>query len=69
MSIVFGAREVRAVVADRGRGFDPSTAPSGGFGLAGMRERIESRGGTFTVASAPGAGTTVTAGLPLAAEE
>jgi two-component system, NarL family, sensor histidine kinase DegS len=69
VSLVFGEREVRAVVRDRGRGFDPSVARSGGFGLAGMRERIEARGGTITVASAPGSGTTVTAGLPLAAEE
>ena len=69
VSLVFGERDVRAVVRDRGRGFDPAAARSGGFGLAGMRERIESRGGTFTVVSTPGTGTTVTAGLPLAAEE
>jgi signal transduction histidine kinase len=69
VSLAFGTNDVRAVVRDRGRGFDPAAVPSGGFGLAGMRERIESRGGTFTVTSAPGEGTTVTAGLPLAAEE
>jgi signal transduction histidine kinase len=69
VSLAFGERDITAVVHDRGRGFDPASVPSGGFGLAGMRERIESRGGTFTVTSAPGAGTTVSAGLPLAAEE
>ena len=69
VSLVFGEREVRVVVRDVGRGFDPAATRSGGFGLAGMRERIESRGGTFTVTSTPGAGTTVTASLPLAAEE
>ncbi len=68
VSIAFGERDITAVVRDRGRGFDPAARRSGGFGLAGMRERIESRGGIFTVASAPGAGTTVTAGLPLAGE-
>jgi signal transduction histidine kinase len=68
VTLVFGESSLQAVVRDRGRGFDPAVA-SGGFGLSGMRERIESRGGTFTVTSAPGAGTTVTAGLPLAAEE
>jgi signal transduction histidine kinase len=51
-----------AVVAlqltDDGRGFDPA-APTGGFGLAGMRERVAQVGGTLAVRAAPGAGTTV----------
>lgn len=69
VSLAFGARELRAVVRDRGRGFDPAAARAAGFGLAGMRERIESRGGALTVAAVPGEGTTVTAVLPAAAEE
>jgi signal transduction histidine kinase len=55
-------------VTDRGPGFDLSRAPdveSGHLGLAGMRERAELLGGTFTVRTAPGAGTTVRACWPL----
>ena len=35
------------------------------LGLLGMRERLEMVGGNFTVASAPGKGTTIVAQLPL----
>ena len=38
-----------------------------GFGIVGMRERVEVLGGTFDVQSAPGKGTTVRASLPIAA--
>jgi signal transduction histidine kinase len=37
------------------------------FGLATMRERVESIGGTFAIDSTAGAGTTVTAEIPLPA--
>jgi len=56
-----GSVEVR--IRDAGRGFEPLESTTG-FGLVGMRERIESLGGTLTIASAPGAGTTVTARVP-----
>lgn len=52
---------LRLVVRDDGRGFEPG--PTSGVGLATMRERVESVGGTLSVTSAPGAGTTVTANL------
>jgi signal transduction histidine kinase len=52
---------LRLVVRDDGRGFTPG--PTSGVGLATMRERVESVGGTLSVTSAPGAGTTVTATL------
>jgi signal transduction histidine kinase len=48
-------------VRDDGRGFEPR--PTSGVGLATMRERVESVGGTLSVTSVPGAGTTVTATL------
>ena len=35
------------------------------LGLLGMRERLEMVGGQFTIASAPGKGTTVLAKVPL----
>jgi two-component system sensor histidine kinase UhpB len=37
-----------------------------GFGLAGMRDRIEALGGALEIASAAGQGTTIAARLPLA---
>jgi len=58
---------LRAVVRDDGRGFDPAQAPDpanrGGNGLRNMRERAESLGGSVEIASAPGAGTTLTVRL------
>lgn len=63
-----GIREGRldVVVSDDGQGFDP-IGESSGFGLAGMRERVELAGGELRIESKPGAGTRVTASLPLAA--
>jgi len=54
-------------IEDRGTGFDPEVAlaASGTTGLAGMRERAVLLGGQLTIESAPGAGTYVTAELPL----
>ncbi len=43
-------------VADDGAGFDPGAA-TGGYGLAGMRRRVEEIGGALTIHSGP-AGTT-----------
>jgi signal transduction histidine kinase len=54
-------------VADRGKGFEPQAAVAEGhLGLAGMRERVEILGGTFSVQSAPGRGTVIRATLPVA---
>ena len=56
---------VEVEVADDGTGFDPNAATAG-FGLAGMRERVQLSGGQLTVA--PGErGTVVRAELPLRA--
>ena len=55
-------------VRDDGVGFDPAAparnGPGSGFGLAGMRERLASHGGTLTIETAPGQGTTVAAVVP-----
>jgi signal transduction histidine kinase len=60
-------------VSDDGPGFvpQPSATFDGHLGLAGMRERLESLGGTFSVQSELGKGTQVTArlALPPGAEE
>ncbi|MFF0203760.1 sensor histidine kinase [Streptomyces sp. NPDC005017] len=64
--------QVTLGVVDDGAGFDPDAlsgpdAESGGFGLTAMRARMHALGGTLTVASAPGRGTTLSARLPLTA--
>jgi signal transduction histidine kinase len=58
---VDGAITVR--VHDEGRGFDPAE-PAHGYGLVGVRERVESLGGSLAIVSAPRAGTTLTVRLP-----
>ena len=56
-------------VEDNGRGFDSELSKShGGIGLSSMIERAEKIGGSLSIQSEPGAGTTVTVSVPLAAE-
>ena len=51
---------VRVMVEDDGKGFAPGQAEGGErLGLIGMRERAEALGGTLTIESAPGEGTTI----------
>jgi len=53
-------------VKDHGNGFEFNDAlGKGGLGLISMEERCRAAGGTFTVQSMPGSGTTVTAFIPL----
>ncbi|MHB1567907.1 MAG: sensor histidine kinase, partial [Solirubrobacteraceae bacterium] len=54
---------VHVTVHDDGDGFDPNRRFSG-FGLAGMRERVELLEGTLDIQSEPGAGTTIEAVFP-----
>ncbi len=62
-------------VQDDGVGFDPtrlsskepSARSTGGFGLKGMRERVEQLRGTLLVESEPGEGTTLMIAIPVAA--
>jgi signal transduction histidine kinase len=51
-------------VHDDGVGFDTTNRTSG-FGMTGMRERVALAGGTLTMDSCPGEGTTVLATFPL----
>lgn len=62
--ISFGVRDLDLTVSDDGRGFDPAAATNG-LGLASMRERALIAGGTATVRSRPGNGTTVEVRLPM----
>jgi signal transduction histidine kinase len=56
---------VEVTVADDGAGFDAERTANAGFGLAGMRERVELAGGDLSVASGTGSGTVIRARLPL----
>lgn len=56
------SRHLTISVADDGVGFSPDSHPGpahGHFGLEGLRDRMEQLGGTFTLTSAPGSGTTI----------
>jgi two-component system, NarL family, sensor histidine kinase DevS len=53
------------VVEDDGQGFEREATRAGSLGFVGMRERVELVGGRLTVESAPGAGTTIVAEVPV----
>ena len=53
-------------ISDGGQGFDPEAAKQrGGMGLTSMGERARQMGGTLTIKSTPGEGTTVKVSVPL----
>ena len=66
-----GDGEVYLGVRDFGRGFDPAAletlggGPGERVGIAGMRERVSMLGGELEIQSRPGAGTSITATIPL----
>jgi PAS domain S-box-containing protein len=69
-SVVFrltgGPDNLRLEVRDKGVGFDAKHMPyDSGLGLVSMRERMNLVGGTFSIRSKPGQGTTVEASLAL----
>ncbi len=59
----FGEEEAQLSICDNGSGFDtehrpqPSERPGEGYGLQGIRERLELVGGSFQVVSQEGRGT------------
>jgi len=58
---------VMVMIEDDGVGFEPDEVQHGDhFGLLGLTERAEALGGTLTVESRPGAGTTVVVEVPSA---
>ena len=58
------ARVLHVVVSDDGAGFDADTKHPGHLGLTTMAERAAAIGAEFSLATAPGSGTTVSVSLP-----
>jgi signal transduction histidine kinase len=63
---------IEFIIQDDGQGFDPSAVISAkgserGLGLAGMKERTHLSGGSFSIESARGIGTTIRALWPISA--
>ncbi len=67
ISLTISANTARIEVTDDGTGFDATSVPREheGIGLFTMRERVALVDGTLNVTSYPGAGTSVTAEIPL----
>jgi signal transduction histidine kinase len=63
--------QIRVEVSDQGPGLRKESASwwDKHLGIVGMRERVESLGGTFRVESTPGQGTKILANLSLQEEE
>ncbi|MFE6282176.1 sensor histidine kinase [Streptomyces sp. NPDC057877] len=63
VTVLLAEDGARLVVADDGEGFAPN-ATTGGFGLLGMRERVQLVAGSVDIASAPDSGTRLTVTVP-----
>jgi signal transduction histidine kinase len=63
IALKLAADKILVEVNDDGKGFDPLEASSG-FGISGMKERVEHLGGTLAIQSSPGVGTKVQVSVP-----
>jgi len=61
--------QIEVSVRDDGVGFDTTVEQGSAYGLVGMRFRVEAEGGTLTLRSHPGQGTTVQVRLPQSGPE
>lgn len=69
ITLAYDADRLTATVWDNGRGFpveESRNAAAGHYGMTVMNERARRYGGSVTVESHPGRGTTVQASIPLA---
>lgn len=58
--------EINIIIEDDGKGFDPKTIVIGeGIGLKSIEKKIEQMGGTFTIDSIIGKGTTIIIDMPI----
>lgn len=65
LSFTVAEGRARLTVTDDGVGFDLGADRSAGYGIQSMTERAELVGGTLSVVSRPGSGTSVTATVPV----
>ena len=70
VTVEFSETKIRITVSDNGRGFQVpemmgNLAQIGKLGLIGMQERAQLLGGTLTLHSVPGRGTTVVVDMPV----
>ena len=66
ITVIEDAESIEFELRDNGRGFDTTApGPEGHYGVAMMRDRASVAGGSFTMASTPGQGTTITARFPI----
>lgn len=61
----YGPRWVTLVVTDDGRGFDVASRMGKGYGLTGMRERVDTLGGSLFIDSRSGEGSEVSVTFPI----
>jgi signal transduction histidine kinase len=69
LTLSYMADQVTLDVRDDGVGFEPNTkrangSTNGGFGLAGMRQRVQRLAGRLDIESEPGRGTAISATVP-----
>ncbi len=62
LTLAYTADKVQLRVWDDGQG---CTAPTGGYGLIGLRERVQLVGGTVNICSAPAQGFQLAVEIPL----
>ena len=66
VTLMPGRQEWRMTVKDNGTGFDVTKLfPTGGFGLRGIRERVEILAGQVEIVSSPESGTSVEVRIPV----
>ncbi|AXF57947.1 histidine kinase [Salicibibacter kimchii] len=56
--------QVHLIIQDDGRGFDPAGSTNPGFGIIGMKERVNELKGDVKIESAKGKGTKITITIP-----
>ncbi len=66
IELEYAKEHIKLAIHDAGRGFNPDLplSPPRGWGLAGMRERVEAVNGHFSLSSSPSQGTTVEVVIP-----
>ncbi len=68
LQLTYSDADLQLTIADNGIGFDQSSQRDSGLGMRSMQERMSNVGGTLTVSSVPGRGTTLKASVPIGIE-